>query len=88
MTEAKPAPTFTGQQVFEMTWAALEAINTMQALYGSHHIVMPSVTADAVRGLLELNQSPVGLRCTPGATAHAISWYSSPAVPPIIREAP
>lgn len=87
MTDPKPVPTFTGQQVFEMTWAALEAIETMRVRYGSHHVVPPSVTANAVRTLLDYNQSPIGLRCVPGANAGAIEWHSTPAGLPVFREA-
>lgn len=68
---------FTAQEVFEMTWAVLEAIERMKSLFGASETVMPSMAADAVRTMLLAEQSPVGVRVEPGSTKHTFTWRSN-----------
>ena len=56
---------FSGTEVFEMTWAVIQAIEaSIPARIGSASLPA-SVVADAVRLLLEDGSSPIGLRVEP-----------------------
>jgi len=53
---------FSGTEVFEMTWAVIETLeSTLPNRIGSKSLPA-SIVADAVRMLLEDDSSPVGLR--------------------------
>ena len=65
---------FSGTEVFEMTWAVIEAIEaSIPARIGSASLPA-SVFADAVRVLLEDGSSPVGLRVEPRPNGAGVNF--------------